>query len=124
MEELHDLLRERRTAGDADADPPAEAVAHLLEHECVGDAPLQCEVERHALAALDVPARAVADGQRPVDQLLLDAGLLRELLQNGRVHFLVHARHARQDRRPHREQRLGCAQRVGEERDRVAHVRA
>ena len=43
---------------------------------------------------------------------------------DGRVHLLVHARDARQQRRAHLRQRLGDAQRVGEERDREADVRA
>ena len=51
-------------------------------------------------------AHAPADVERPVDQPPLDAGRLVERRRDRGVDLLVHARHARQDRRPHLRQRV------------------
>src|SRR6266545_2482680 len=122
VEELDDLLRERRAAREANADATAEPFLHLREDEPVCDAALQREQRRDALVALDVGARALADAQRPVDQPALDTGLLGELREHRAVDLLEHARHARENRGPHLRQRVGRAQRVGEEGERVPDI--
>ena len=124
VEELRDLAPQRRSAGDGDPDPSAEPVGHLRVDELVGDAPLQLERARDRPSVLPQRAYAPSDAQRPVDDPPLRAGLLGELGQHRRVHLLVDAGHARQDRRPHLKQRVGGAQRVRKERDRESDVRA
>ena len=114
---------ERSAARDRDSQPIAEPLLHLRVDEPVGEPALQLEARRHRQAALAQRAHLRADAQRPVDDPPLGARLLVELRAHGRVHLLVHARHARQHRRPHLEQRLGRAKRIRKERDRVADVR-
>src|SRR5436190_16221301 len=77
MEELDDLLRQRRAAGDADPQPSAQAVLDLRVHESVGELVLQCEPARQLASGLPQLARAPANAQRPRDQRPLDALLLR-----------------------------------------------
>jgi hypothetical protein len=109
VEELDDLLRERRAAGDPDPQPPAEPFLHLRVHESVGERWRKREPPRELVPALAQLARLPADAQRPVDQRSLDALLLRELLRDAGVDLLVHARHAREHGRAARRQRAATA---------------
>ena len=118
VEELRDLLGERRAAGDAEAQPAAEPLL----------APSRRRAGRRARAAQasaarDGLARAAAarsprwpTRERPVDQPpLRRRSPRRTARRTARVHLLVHARDARQHRRPDGRQRLADPQRVGAE---------
>ena len=65
MEELRDLARQRRAAGDRDAEPAAEARLHLREDEPVGDPVLGGEAARHrpALLASTLTCRPTSSAQ-------------------------------------------------------------
>ena len=109
MEELRDLLGERRAAGDAEPQPAAEPVLDLRVDEPVGEAVLERQPARDRLAALAQLAHAPSDAERPVEQPPPRPVHLLELGQHGRVHLLVEPRHARQQRRAHGRHRLGDA---------------
>ena len=124
MEELGDLLREWRAPRDRGAEPPAQALLDLRVDEPVCDAVFERQEPRDGLAPLAQEAHLPAHVERPVDQSALDACCGREVRGDRGVHLLQHARHGREDRRPHLRHHLADAARVGQERDRVAEVRA
>ena len=69
VEELEHLAADRRGGGDRQLQPAAEQVAHLREHEPVGDPVLRRPAMRPgaAPAALEL-ADAVSDAERPVER--------------------------------------------------------
>ena len=103
---------------------PPSALAHLREHEPVGDLVAQREPARDGLSGAFEPADLTSDRKRPVDQPPLRARRLVEARLHGRIDLLVHAGDAREHGRADLEHRLADAQRVGQERDREAHVGA
>src|SRR5439155_8621620 len=119
VEELDDLLRQRRTARDADPDAAAQAVLDLLVDESIGQPVLEREPTRQRLRILAQPARLTTHAERPVDEPALDARRLGELGRDPRVDLLVDARHAREHRRSYRRQRFRDGVRVGAEGERV-----
>ena len=98
----------------------AEACLHLRVHEPVGEAVLDGEATRDRPALLAQHAHPSSDIERPVDEPPPDARGLVEPREDGRVDLLVDARHAREDRRPDLQQRIGDGVRIGAEGDRVA----
>src|SRR5439155_5347307 len=86
VEELDDLLGQRRAARDADTQPPPEAVLDLRVDEPVGQAVLDCKTAREALSRLSELARTSADAQGPLDQRALGPLRLAELRRHSRVY--------------------------------------
>ena len=77
VEELGDLLDERRAARDRRPQAPAEPLADLREDEPVGDAVLQrSSADRHGRPWPAAAAHAPPDAERPVGEPALDAGRL------------------------------------------------
>src|SRR5207237_10405563 len=101
VEELADLLRERRSARDAAPQATAELLLHLRVHEPVGEPVLERKAAAQALAALARHARAAPDAERPVRDSAPRAAQLVEVPGDRRVDLLVHARHAGEDGRAH-----------------------
>ena len=99
--------------------PPSRCL-HLRVHEAVGETVLDREPTRDRAALLAQHAHSPPYVERPVDEPPSDAGGLVERGEDGRVDLLVDARHAREHRWPHLEQRVGDGVRVGAEGDRVA----
>ena len=124
VEELVDLRRERRAAGDEVAQPPAGARLELREHELLRDRVLQREQPARLAAGELHVGPPVGDAARPEEDLLLRRAPPDErVLEHARVHLLVQPRHRQHERRPHllhvdrhRVDRLGV-------RDRRARVR-
>src|SRR5207247_1843395 len=80
------------------------------EHLAVlGEAVLEREAAPEALAAPARHARAPADVERPAREPAPRAAQLVEARGDRRVDLLVHARHAREDGRAHRLERLANA---------------
>src|SRR5205807_3280985 len=90
VEELADLLRERRAARDADPQAAAELGLHLRVHEPVGEPMLEREAAAQGLAALSRRARAAPDAERPVHDSAPRAAQLVEAPGDRRVDLLVH----------------------------------
>ena len=112
--------RERRGAGDADAELAAEPRAHLREDELVRELVLEREPRaRRAARALDA-AYVPADGDGPEPDPALHPPGAFDLPERVRVDLLVDARHGGEDGRLHRRERLGHARDVGDRRDRRA----
>ena len=85
---------------------------------------LEREPSRNRPALAPEGADAVADRERPVDQLSLRAGGGVELGRDPGVDLLEQPRRAGEDGRPHCGHRLGDGVGVGAERDREPDVRA
>ena len=106
------------------AQAPSEALLHLRVDEPVGQAVL--EGERRPAAELPCCRSALSRLPTRIAHSIrrrLDARRLGERRRDCGMHLLVHAGHAREDRRPHLRHRPGDVQRVGQEGDRVAQVR-
>ena len=71
VEELEHLERDRRRAGQGQLEPAAEHLAHLAQHEPVGERVLRLQSRRGG-AAPHRGARLAAGGDRPREQALLD----------------------------------------------------
>ena len=96
----------------------------FVEDEPVGEARLQLQRASDGLARLLPLADLSPDPERPVGQSALHARRLVEGRDDRGVNLLVDAGHARQHRRTHGQQGVRRLQRVGQEGDRVADVRA
>src|SRR5207248_4321902 len=91
VEELGDLLPERRAARDRDPEPPAEPLADLRVDQPVGEAVLERERGRDGLSSLTTRADLPADGQGPEHDPPLRAGLRVEARRQSDVDLLVDA---------------------------------
>ncbi len=77
MEEHRHVAVQRSGARDAEYQPPAERLADLVEHELVGQRVLRRQPGPDRETFLLAPADLEADGQRAVEDRLLEAaGLL------------------------------------------------
>ena len=123
VEELDDLLRERSAARAGHAEPAAERLADLAEDESVGEHDAWREPcgDAAPLASRRLTSRPIGSAQSMSRRFVPVAASKRG--EHGGVHLLVDAGNARQERRAHLRERLGDAERVGEERDREADVR-
>src|SRR3954463_11842445 len=109
MEQLEHVDAERRGARDPDAQAPAEALLHLCEDEPVGDPFTHTQPCRDGLTRTTKTRRARADVEGPETELPLGALLVLDAVEDARMDLLVDPRDRRQDRRPHRAERLGDA---------------
>ena len=92
VEELGDVLRERRRPGDEELEPPAEERAHLLEHEPVRDDALRLEDRAGPSPRADEPRVFEPDAERPAEDRPLHRAALARALEHLRVDLLVDAR--------------------------------
>src|SRR6266508_4752012 len=74
VEELGDLSRQGRAAGDGEAQPAAEGGLHLREDEFLGDAILEAESRGNGLASLLELGNLLSHANRPVEDPLLERG--------------------------------------------------
>src|SRR6476661_285497 len=77
-EPARDVRVERRGSADHEADPPAESLLHLVQHELRRERVPALEGRRGLLTAGLHVAQLAAHLERPVDELLLDALLAGE----------------------------------------------
>ena len=106
VEELVDLRRERRTAGDEIASrPPVRACSFENTSLCAMRVLQREQSARRAAGELHV-GPAFADAARPEEDPLLQRAARERVLEHARVHLLVQTRHGEHERRPHLDQIL------------------
>ena len=101
VEPLGDVLVEGRGAGDEEADPAAEPVADLAEHQPVEQRVLDLQRQRDRLALGLEPVDLEADLERLVEDLLLGAALGLLHGDDPAVGLLEDARRGTHERRLH-----------------------
>ena len=101
MEELADLARQRRRAGDEVAHAAAERLLDPIEHEPVGDLELEREQAARLLALLAQLRAFFADRDRPLEDLNLERAAFLRLLDDAVVDLLEDPRHGGHQRRPY-----------------------
>ena len=115
-------LRAARLPSPGMRSRPPKGSRTLLKTSLSARRCFRAEPAGHRLAGALEPADLTPDRERPVEQALLGACRRVEAGDDRGVDLLVHAGHARQERRPHLWERLGDTERVGEERDREPDV--